>query len=314
MTLPTVLVSTWDSGLFVFTDGKAHQELAGHSVRALAGDDRGGALAIVGGRSLRRRSRDGAWSTLADGAAELACCVAVGASIYVGTEDADVLRVGEKGDFERVRAFDAVPGRDKWYAGAAVIDGRLVGPPLGVRSMTATCDHGALLVNVHVGGIPRSADGGATWQPTIEIDSDVHQVCADPTRPDIVAAAAGVGLCISRDGGLTWTIENEGLHACYCSAVAFAGADVLVAASTGHFATQGAVYRRPVDGKEPARAIGGGLPQWLGGIADTGNIATSGSMIAVADHAGNLYVSEDAGRTWSQAAGELPVPSSVLVY
>jgi hypothetical protein len=36
--------------------------------------------------------------------------------------------------------------------------------------MTMTCDGAVLLVNVHVGGIPRSADGGASWQPTIDTD------------------------------------------------------------------------------------------------------------------------------------------------
>jgi hypothetical protein len=51
--------------------------------------------------------------------------------------------------------------------------------------------------------------------------------------------------CISRDAGATWTIERGGLHASYCSAVAFSGDDILVSASTDHFAAQGRIYRRP---------------------------------------------------------------------
>jgi Neuraminidase (sialidase) len=81
--------------------------------------------------------------------------------------------------------------------------------------MTATSDGTVLLVNVHVGGIPRSTDGGTTWHPTIDIDHDVHDVCAHPTRPGLVAAAAARGLGVSRDGGATWTVEVEGLHASY---------------------------------------------------------------------------------------------------
>jgi len=73
--------------------------------------------------------------------------------------------------------------------------------------MAATSDGAVLLVNVHVGGVPRSTDSGLTWRPPIDINSDVHQVCAHPTRPDIVIAAAG--LCISRDAGATWTIESR---------------------------------------------------------------------------------------------------------
>lgn len=108
--------------------------------------------------------------------------------------------------------------------------------------------------------------------------------------------------------------ERDGLHAFYCSAVAFAGDDILVAASADHFARQGAIYRRPTDREGPMVPVGGGLPRWLDGIADTGNIAARGSAVAVADRGGNLFLSEDAGRTWSRGAQGLPPPSSVFIY
>ncbi len=180
--------------------------------------------------------------------------------------------------------------------------------------MAATCDGKRLFANVHVGGIPRSTDGGRTWQPTIEVDSDVHQVCAHPTRPELVAAATGIGMAISQDGGATWAIEREGLHASYCSAVTFAGDDIFVAASSDHFARQGAIYRRPVDRAGPLLPVGGGLPRWIDGITYTGNIAAAGSALAVADRAGNLYLSQDTGRTWSRHDNNFPTPSSVLIY
>jgi len=59
------------------------QELAGHSVRALAPDGHGGALAIVDGRSLCRRAPDAVWRTIAIAECDLACCVAVGDVTYV---------------------------------------------------------------------------------------------------------------------------------------------------------------------------------------------------------------------------------------
>jgi hypothetical protein len=314
MTSPTVLAATWRNGLFVGTDKAFHQELADQPVGGLAPDGNGGALAIVGGRLLRRRTPEGAWSTIATAESEFSCCVAVGDAIYVGTDDAHILRIGRNAIPEQLAGFDGVAGRDKWYAGAALINGRLIGPPLGIRSITATCDDAVLLANVHVGGIPRSTDHGATWSPTIEIDTDVHQVCAHPTRPDIVIAAAAVGLCVSKDGGASWTSEQDGLHASYCSAVAFAGDDILVAASEDHFAARGAIYRRPIDGLGPLRPVGGGLPTWIEGIADTGCIATHASAVAVVDGAGYLYISEDAGRTWVCGSDRIPTPSSLLVY
>src|SRR5213079_2923993 len=63
---------------------------------------------------------------------------------------------------------------------------------------------------------------GATWRSTIDVDSDVHEVRAHPNRPGIVMAAAAIGLCTSRDAGATWDLEQDGLHAPFCSAVAFA--------------------------------------------------------------------------------------------
>jgi hypothetical protein len=167
------------------------------------------------------------------------CCVPIGNVVFVGTDDAHILRVDPDGARQCLTGFNAVASRDKWYAGSAIIDSKGIGPPLGIPSMAATCDGAVLLVNVHVGGVPRSTDSGLTWRPPIDINSDVHQVCAHPTRPDIVIAAAG--LCISRDAGATWTIEQQGLHAHHCSAVAFGRNDIFVSASTDPFATQGAV-------------------------------------------------------------------------
>jgi len=313
MTPSIVLVATWRDGLFLVAGENCDQELGTQSVRALAPDGRGGALAIVNGRTLRRRAPDGVWSTIAATEMDLACCVAVRDVIYIGTDDAHVFRIDADGRLERLRGFDAVAGRDTWYAGSAVINGQRMGPPLGIRSITATPDGAVLLANVHVGGIPRSIDGGVTWLPTIDIDCDVHEVRAHPTRPGVVMAAAAGGLCTSRDSGETWDVEQQGMHASYCSAVAFAGDDVLVSASVDHFAEQGAIYRRRVDGHESLVAVRAGLPVWTEGIVDTGCIATDGLWVAFADRNGNLYVSADAGRSWLRRAHGLPPASSVLI-
>lgn len=304
---PTILVATWSDGLFRVVGESVHHEVAGQSVRGLTSDGHGGALAIVGGHSLCRRSAEGEWITLAESDHDLSCCVAVEDVVFVGTDDARVLRVDPDGGQQWLTGFDAVEGRDRWYAGAAVVDGKLMGPPLGVRSMTATCDGGALLANVHVGGVPRSTDGGRTWRPTIDIDSDVHQVLAHPTRPELVIAAAAAGLCVSRDAGASWSIEHQGLHAPHCSAVAFVGEDIFVSASTDPFSEEGAVYRRPIEAEGPLEPAGMGLPRWTDGVVDTDCIATRGSVLAVIDGSARLYVSDGAG-AWSVALDRGVVP------
>ena len=122
------------------------------------------------------------------------------------------------------------------------------------------------------------------------------------------------GLVFGRlDSEPVGTIEWEGLHASYCSPVAFSGGDILVAAAVDHFAAQGAIYRRPIEKHGVLVPVGDGLPRWIDGIADTGCIATNASAIVVADRAGNLYLSADSGRTWSCSVSGLPTPSSVLI-
>jgi hypothetical protein len=307
-------VATWSDGLFAITGDGRTQEIENQRVRGLAPDGRGGALAIVGRHSLRRRAPSGEWATVATSEFELSCCMAVSDAIYVGTDDARMLRLSHGGGvLDPIDGFDNIAGRDAWFAGSAIVNGQRLGPPLGIRSVAVNSSGSVLFANVHVGGIPRSMDGGRTWQPTIDINSDVHEVRAHQADPDIVVAASAIGLCISHDAGATWTIERDGLHAPYCSAVAFSGDDILVSASTDHFATQGRIYRRPVRPDGDTVAVENGLPTWISGIADTGCIATNGSTIVVVDRAGTLYLSTEFGLAWSRSSSELPTPSSVLI-
>jgi len=319
VTKPTILVATWDDGLFAVTGDGRTQEIANQPVRGLAPDGRGGALAIVGRHSLRRRAPSGEWATVATSEFELSCCIAVRDTIYVGTDDVRMLRLShgagvlDPGVLDPIDGFDCVAGRDAWFAGSAIVNGQRLGPPLGIRSVAANSNGSILFANVHVGGIPRSMDGGRTWQPTVDINTDVHEVRAHPANPDVVAAAAAVGLCISRDSGSTWIIEREGLHAPHCSAVTFSGDDIIISASTDPFAAEGRIYRRPVKPDGSLVAIEGGMPAWTEGKVDTGCIAANGSSIAVADRAGNFYISDDFGWTWSCRSTRLPTPSGVLI-
>jgi photosystem II stability/assembly factor-like uncharacterized protein len=212
--------------------------------------------------------------------------------------------VFKKGRFEPIPGFETVPGRDDWHA----VGSR---QPY-VRSLTATAG-GVLLANVHVGGIPRSDDDGATWQPTIDVDADVHQVRAHPQRPELVLAAAAVGLCRSGDAGETWSVVTDGLHASYCRAVATAGDVMFVSASTGPFADQAALYRRAIDGEGPLERCTDGLPEWQPQNIDTACLDTDGTRVAFGGVDGVVYGSEDAGRTWVVLADGLPPVSAVTI-
>jgi hypothetical protein len=308
----TIFAASWHNGLFVITDDAVRHELADQSVRGLCaeGDH---ILAIIGGRQLCRRSPEGHWETLATSDSPLSCVVATGDAVLVGSDDAQVLRLGAAGTLQPLPGFARTEGRDRWYAGTAVIDGRVIGPPLGVRSIAATCNGAAILANVHVGGIPRSTDHGASWHPTLDIDWDVHQVCTHPSRPEVVVAASGAGVCISLDQGATWTLSAEGLHAPYCGAVAFCDDDLLVCAAKDHFATSAGLYRLPVARPSEIQPVVIGDSRWLGGIIDTYCLVSQGKFVAVVDRTGHLNWSEDGGRTWRCRDHRFAMTSALLL-
>lgn len=313
MTGVLVLVSSWADGVFVVDADRVTHELAGRSVRSLTRDPDGRPLAIVDGTTVYRRDAPGTWSSLVEVEAPLACCVTSGRALYLGTDTAQLLRVDQRGAVAPLTGFQQVAGRERWYAGTAIVDGRVVGPPLGVRSLASTSDARVLLANVHVGGIPRSTDDGRSWEPTLDIELDAHEVCAHPTDPHCAIAATAAGLCISRDAGRSWTVERRGLHALHCASVGFVGTDLLVGCASDQFAAQGAVYRRSVAGDEPLERVGRGLPEWTDGIVDTRGIASLGTSAALVDRGGDLYLSLDDGRSWSLHHDGLPAPSSVLI-
>jgi hypothetical protein len=274
----SVLVTTVD-GYHIFTSsGKRLTSLDGHRVESFTPGPDGAWFAIVDRHEIWQHGTDGTWTPRAKSDAELTAVAAVGDTVFAGTGDARVLRVSRSGAVEPLSGFDTLAGRDSWHA---------VGIPLQVRSMTATSD-GVLLVNVHVGGIPRSVDGGTTWTPTLAVDDDAHQVVAHPTRPEIAVAAASVGLCRSTDGGASWTSTTDGMEMSYARGVAIVGDDVLVTVSDGPWSKRSAVYHAPVDGG-PLTKVAGGLPEYLHGNIDTRCIVSDGTGVALVDGDGDVW-------------------------
>ena len=313
VTSPTILASTWNNGVFVMGEGGLSHELPKRTVRGLSHDQVGGAYAAVDEIYLYQRKPSGEWERLASSESVLSVTFAVGDKVYAGTDDAQVLRLNAQGGFDRIDGFDSIEGRESWLAGTAIIDGKEVGPPLGVRSMSGAAN-GHLFANVHVGGIPKSEDGGATWTPTIDVELDAHEVRVSPYNSNIIAAATAFGLCISWDAGKSWSVQTEGLHDPYCSAVAITVDHIFVAASEGHFTQEGALYCRSVDpSKAMLEKLGAGLPNWLKGIVDTSCIASNENDIALVSAGGEVFTSIDSGRNWRKREETVAGVSSVLI-
>jgi hypothetical protein len=294
----TLLVGTED-GLHVLDESKGTTgvHLAGHSVACISPE---GAdwWALADGEEVWRSDRPGAWDEAATSSGmRLNCLCATAAGLLVGAKEATLLRLEEE-KLQPVEPFNDVAGRDDWYTPWG-------GPP-DVRSISEEAGR-ALYVNVHVGGVVRSTDGGATFHPTIDIDTDVHQVYAPPDRPGLVLAATGAeGLAMSSDGGESWEFVADGLHAPYSRAVAVGATAILASASTGPRGGRAAVYRRPLTGGGAFIRCTEGLPDWFGGNIDSYCLAASGTLAAFGTEEGSVFLSEDEGQTWRFLAGGLP--------
>jgi len=298
---PTTDLSIGTSqGLFALAGGDPRPDpsFGPREVSALAVRD-GGVWAVAERRVIARRDPEGAWVDVTrSDEFDLACLAPTSHGVFAGTDEAHLLRlVGDDGPLAPVEAFGTVEGRDTWFTPWG-------GPP-AVRSIAQDLA-GRLHANVHVGGIPRSVDAGASWEPTIDIDADVHQVVAHPTEPDVVLAAGAVGLAVSVDGGSSWRIEREGLHATYARAVAVAGDRILLSVSNGPRGGRGAVYRTALEPGSTFERCTEGLPEWFDGNIDSGWLDARGSEVAFGTADGEVFVSDDAGGRWTRAATDLP--------
>jgi len=300
-----ILVGASD-GLHVFEDGRPVDarrvgwETGSQSgVTALARE--GTEVWAVLDRHQIWRTRAGGWSHVVQvGNLDVECLADTVAGVIAGTSEAHLFRVvPPPTPVETVTGFDEVGGRDEWYTPWG-------GPP-ATRSISE--DDDAVYVNVHVGGIVRSRDQGRTWEATIDVDADVHRVWAG--RPGVFAACA-LGLAVSRDGGETWSVDDDGLHSTYCRGVTVCGDTVLVSASNGPRGGRAAVYRRAVGGGSFERCRSG-LPEWLDGNVDSGWLDATPELAAFGTADGRVFASADEGSTWNLVTADLSSIGAVLV-
>ena len=157
-----ILVGTKDG---LHTAGGTQVWLEGRDVSSLAiGAD--GWWAVVDEHEIWRTEGDGPWENVA-GLDRLRanCVLPTDAGLLVGAAESWLFR-RDSGSLQAVDSFDETAGRDTWHTpwgGGRPTSARFPADPKG-----------DLYVNVHIGAIPRSTDGGETWQPTIEVNADVH--------------------------------------------------------------------------------------------------------------------------------------------
>lgn len=296
MNTPLIIAGT-SKGL-LFLNNEQHVELEDYSITALASSS-DELWAIVDHNSVWHRSSNSEWQKIASvNDLQLNCILSIQNAVLVGTSGACLVRIAD-GDMHRMSCFESVEGRDEWYTPW--------GAPPDVRSL-AVGKSGELYVNVHVGGILRSTDQGQSWQPTIDVDADVHEIRTVLEHPDLVLAATAQGLAISQNKGNSWSFDAKNLHSDYSRAVAVCGETILMTASTGPRTNKAAIYRRPLNQSGAFQKCEQGLPEWFSDNINTRTLATSGSFAAFGTSDGQIFLSSDTGLTWQRiTAGLTPI-------
>jgi photosystem II stability/assembly factor-like uncharacterized protein len=223
-------------------------------------------------------------------------------AVYAGTEPSALYRSDDAGEtWRELDALLELPSRPTWSF-----------PPRPWTSHVrwiapSPHDGDLLLVGIELGGLMRSADGGATWQDhRPDAARDVHSLAWHPHAEGRAYEAGGEGPAWSEDAGETWRPADEGLDRRYTWAVAVDPGDPevwYVSASTGPFAAHGRrdprarIFRR-ADGTW--RALGGGLPEPLPAMPYA-LVATDDRVFAgLAD--GQLWETGDRGESWRPCA------------
>lgn len=297
----SILAGTADGVIGLGPDSKA---LSGHDVRAIV---RGKShyFCIVDAQEIRRSNAGANWEKIVTFRERVArSLLPIEGGLLIGTAEPHLFRWKEGASgLEVVSGFDTAPGRDEWH--------NVGGNEPEVRSLSGD-PGGPYFANVHVGGILRSTDGGHSWQPTIDVNADVHQVLFDPSSGSLLAACA-IGLAVSEDSGASWRFHTEGLHAPYLRAVTATLTYFFVTASTGPFTQHAAIYRISKREGRKFEHCSEGLPARFPSNINTYCLTATEGGLVFGTAEGQVFHSDDEGSSWTLVGQGLPAVRCVAL-
>ena len=190
-------------------------------------------------------------------------------------------------------------------------------------------DSKSITIAVSTGGVWRSADGGKTWRltgkglraeympPAQAFDlatQDVHRLSACAAQPDIVWCQHHNGMFRSTDGGETFSEIKDVKPSVFGFAVSAHPHDPNTAWFVPAIKDE---LRIPVDCKLVVTKTSDGAKTFAAhanGLPDVSydliyrhslDVNADGARVAIGSTTGNLWVSDDSGRHWSQIHGYL---------
>lgn len=248
--------------------------------------------------------------------------------LYMGTEPGGLFVSDDGGDsFSLLESLWNHPTRkETWFGGG--------------RDQAGICavfvdprDSNRVLVDVSVGGVFETTDGGHTWQPRnkglradflpdphAEVGHDPHFLVAAPSDPDVLWQQNHCGVFRSADGAQTWQdISQPGGPVHFGFAIA---ADPHDASTAWVVPATSDELRIPVDralcvcrtedGGQSWQDFRAGLPQeHCYDLVFRHALDISGERLAFGTTTGNLFLSDDRGENWTCIHHHLPMVYSV---
>jgi BNR-Asp box repeat len=244
--------------------------------------------------------------------------------LWAGTIPGGLFRSDDRGQsWELVRSLWDDPSRAEWFGGGY--------DHPGLHSVTVDPrDAASLVVAISSGGIWRSADTGSSWQVATGLRNaympperaydpyaqDPHRLARCSADPDVIWCQHHNGVFRSTDGARTFTEITERPPSTFGFAVAAHPEDPLTAwfvpglADEERIPVDGRlVVSRTRDGGESFEVLGTGLPDrhayhlvYRHGL----DVDGTGERLAMASTTGSLFVSDDAGDTWTHVTSGLP--------
>jgi len=195
---------------------------------------------------------------------------------------------------------------------------------------------GSVYVAMSTGGVYRSLDEGASWEPRNrgirvefapekypEFNQCVHRLAMDGADPDLMWVQNHGGVFRSTDAGATWDDVGAGLPADFgfvvlAHPVARGTAWVLpIDGMAGRVPVGGELRAyRTTDGGAGWEPCGGASGSWNAVLRDAAHVAArpdGTAVVAYGSRDGCVYVSEDDGRTFTEVARHLSDVLSVRV-
>jgi hypothetical protein len=214
--------------------------------------------------------------------------------LLLGTTPPYLYRLEEESPATRVKTFDELSVREKWYTPW--------GGPAAVRSLAKSGD-GWIYADIHVGSIMRSPDKGVNWEPvTPTLHVDVHEVNVTPASNERVYANTYHSVYVSDDRGDSWDHRSNVLNNRYGRGIAIHPYEpdvVLCGVSDGPSGSNvhGELYRSEDAGLNWVH-ISDGFPESTKKNIDTFHIAFWGRDVAWVCDENTLYLSRDKGMSW----------------